>query len=100
MRDFVKGHSDYAGDSVVPASTAFDLLEACKGIGDGTRPAPELLGDGVVIKPITADSAYEVPLSAARIGTAQSRKLIQTYLQRSSLRKQVNKVASAQQEHP
>ena len=95
IRNFVTSHPDYQRDSVVPPSTAFDLLERCRAIGDGSVRAPELLSEDVFVKPITAGSAYEVPLTAARLGTSESRELIQSYLQRSSLRKMTPKVVAA-----
>ncbi|XP_037081678.1 glutamate--cysteine ligase catalytic subunit-like [Pollicipes pollicipes] len=44
IRRFVAGHADYARDSVVPESTAFDLLVACQEVTAGRRAEPTLLG--------------------------------------------------------
>uniref|UniRef100_H3G7E8 Glutamate--cysteine ligase n=1 Tax=Phytophthora ramorum TaxID=164328 RepID=H3G7E8_PHYRM len=45
MRRFVRAHPDYRHDSVVPHSTAFDLLNECQQIGEGLKQCPELLGE-------------------------------------------------------
>ncbi|EED90774.1 glutamate-cysteine ligase, partial [Thalassiosira pseudonana CCMP1335] len=44
VRSFIRNHEDYKFDSVVSDSIAYDLLVACKEIGEGQRAAPELLG--------------------------------------------------------
>ena len=36
MRNFVRNHADYRGDSVV-SEIAFDLLQECKAISNGTN---------------------------------------------------------------
>jgi glutamate--cysteine ligase catalytic subunit len=45
IRQFVQSHPDYKHDSVVSPSIAYDLMIACKEIGEGERPCPEILGD-------------------------------------------------------
>jgi glutamate--cysteine ligase catalytic subunit len=45
MRDFVTKHPAYNKDSVISHEVAYDLLVACKEIGEGVRPCPEILGD-------------------------------------------------------
>ena len=45
MRQFVQNHPAYAQDSVVSPEIAHDLLQACRGVGEGTLHVPELLGD-------------------------------------------------------
>ncbi len=49
IRGFVQSHPDYKQDSIIPPSTAYDLLQACQAIGEGRRPCPEIHG-GVVIE--------------------------------------------------
>ena len=44
MRTQVREHPDYKGDSVIPPTTAHDLLQKCAEIADGVRAAPDLLG--------------------------------------------------------
>eukprot|EP01137_Pigoraptor_chileana_P012789 Opistho-2@65526 len=44
IRAFVDSHSDYKHDSIVPESTAHDLLVACGRLGYGELSAPTLLG--------------------------------------------------------
>jgi hypothetical protein len=60
LRDFVRAHPGYQHDSVVSQEVAHDLMMHAAAVGEGRVDAPELLGD-VVIEPITADGAYEVP---------------------------------------
>ena len=43
IRKFVVEHPEYAQDSVVSDGIAYDLMQACKEIGEGKRAAPELL---------------------------------------------------------
>jgi glutamate--cysteine ligase catalytic subunit len=50
MRQFVMNHPDYKHDSVINQSIAYDLMIACKEIGEGDRPCPEILGDIVINK--------------------------------------------------
>jgi glutamate--cysteine ligase catalytic subunit len=45
IRNFVLAHADYKGDSKITDSIAYDLMMACKGIGEGEIHCPELLGD-------------------------------------------------------
>ncbi len=49
---FLRSHPDYANDSVVSDSMAYDLVKACNEIALGYRSCPELLGD-IKIEPIT-----------------------------------------------
>ena len=44
MRKFIREHPDYKHDSRIPKTTAYDLMVACKEIGNGERECPELLG--------------------------------------------------------
>lgn len=48
MRNFVHEHPAYKHDSVISQEIAYDLMMACKGIGDGSVRCPELLGDVVI----------------------------------------------------
>lgn len=50
MRRFVTSHHAYQQDSVINPEIAHDLMVACKEIGEGTRPCPELLGTVVIDK--------------------------------------------------
>lgn len=45
MRNFVLNHPSYNKDSRVPGAAAYDLMVACKEIGEGKRECPEILGD-------------------------------------------------------
>jgi len=81
-RNFIRSHEDYKFDSVVTDSIAYDLMVACKDIGEGKRKAPELLGD-VVIKPIQAADAYVKKLDSKRVNNGD----IVTLLERYSARK-------------
>jgi hypothetical protein len=62
----------------------YDLLVACKEIGEGKRGAPELLGD-VVIKPILASDAYQTKLDSTRVvSNDHIRSLLQRYAARKT----------------
>lgn len=83
MRNFVRSHPAYKGDSVVTDEIAFDLMQACKDIGEGKLHVPELLGD-VKIEPITTEGAYEVKLQSGRAHNTRVLELLQRYTRRSS----------------
>lgn len=48
MRQFVHKHPAYQHDSIIRPEIAHDLMMTCKGIGEGTIPCPEILGDIVI----------------------------------------------------
>uniref|UniRef100_A0AAV1UUF1 Glutamate--cysteine ligase n=1 Tax=Peronospora matthiolae TaxID=2874970 RepID=A0AAV1UUF1_9STRA len=83
MRRFVRAHPDYRHDSVVPHSTAFDLLNECQHIGEGLKQCPELLGD-FKIAPVRGQAAYRVPLKSSGIATEKRQALLQRYLNRTA----------------
>jgi glutamate--cysteine ligase catalytic subunit len=83
VRSFIRNHEDYKFDSVVSDSIAYDLLVACKEIGEGQRAAPELLGD-VVIKPILATDAYQKKLDSKRVNNGQILSLLERYSARKT----------------
>jgi len=56
MRKFVTTHPDYQGDSVVPPTTAHDLMKAAHEIGTGERCCEHVLGE-IVIEPISPRQA-------------------------------------------
>lgn len=78
LRNFVRSHEDYKFDSVVTDSIAYDLLVACKEIGEGKRSAPDLLGD-IVIKPISAADAYDKKLESNQVHNEQILSLLERY---------------------
>jgi hypothetical protein len=57
MRDFVTKHKSYKHDSVVPPDCAYDLMMACKEIGEGTRQCPEIMGK-IKIDPLKPSDGY------------------------------------------
>jgi hypothetical protein len=61
----------------------YDLLVACKEIGEGSRAAPELLGDNV-IKPILASDAYQKRLDSKRVNNSQILSLLERYSARKT----------------
>jgi glutamate--cysteine ligase catalytic subunit len=83
IRNFVRNHEDYKFDSKVSDSIAYDLLTACQEIGEGTRTAPELLGD-TIIKPILASDAYQKRLDSKRVNNAQILSLLERYSTRKT----------------
>lgn len=83
MRNFVRSHPAYKKDSVVSDEIAYDLMVACKEIGEGKLHVPELLGN-VQIDPITPDDAYEVKLQSNRTQNERLLGLLQRYSRRNS----------------
>jgi len=89
MRNFVRNHPAYNGDSVVSDEIAYDLMQTCKDIGEGTVHVPELLGD-FMIDPITKEGAYEVKLHSTRVQNQEVLRLLQRYTKRASFSEQLN----------
>jgi glutamate--cysteine ligase catalytic subunit len=83
IRNYIRSHEDYKGDSVVSDKIAHDLLVACKDIGEGKLHVPELLGD-VHIDPITTEGAYDTKLDSGRVQNKRILELLQRYRQRKS----------------
>ena len=83
IRQFIRSHEDYKFDSVITDTIAYDLLVACKEIGEGKRAAPELLGENI-IKPILAADAYQKRLDSKRVNNAQILSLLQRYSERKT----------------
>ncbi|KAG2516490.1 hypothetical protein BBO99_00007997 [Phytophthora kernoviae] len=83
MRRFVRSHADYRHDSVVPHSTAFDLLTECQQIGEGLKQCPELLGE-FKIAPVRGEAAYSVPLKSSGVAAEKRQVLLQRYLGRTA----------------
>jgi glutamate--cysteine ligase catalytic subunit len=83
MRSYVRSHPAYRNDSVVTDEIAYDLMMACRDIGQGNLHIPELLGN-VMIDPITADGAYETKLDSTRVQNDQLLGLLRRYTSRKS----------------
>jgi len=83
QRNFIRNHKAYKGDSVVSDEIAYDLMVACKEIGEGARHVPELLGD-FKIKPISTADAYDKKLDSARVKNDEILKLLRRYTYRTS----------------
>lgn len=83
MRRFVRAHPDYAHDSVVSSSIAYDLLQECQLIGEGAKQCPELLGE-FRIDPVRGNTAYQVPLKSDGVESSMRQKLLERYLGRTS----------------
>jgi len=62
---------------------SYDLMIACKEIGEGKLHAPELLGD-VKIKEISTDGAYSTKLDSRRVTNKRIVELLQRYTKRQS----------------
>jgi len=92
-RNFIRSHPSYKGDSVVSDDIAYDLMVACKDIGEGTRHVPELLGDAK-ISPITGEGAYEVKMDSNRLQNEKLVELLQRYTSRESFAEQHVNVTS------
>jgi glutamate--cysteine ligase catalytic subunit len=85
MRSFVRSHPAYKGDSMVTDEISYDLMKACRDIGEGKLHVPELLGL-VKIEPITADSAYEVKLASHRAQNDRVLHLLHRYTKRDAFK--------------
>lgn len=108
IRNFVRKHPAYKGDSVVSDTIAYvcfnvtyfgftwfvaltsflllrryDLMIACRDIGEGKLHIPELLGK-VKIDPINADGAYETKLASTRVQNECLLGLLRRYTNRQS----------------
>jgi len=83
MRNFVRNHPEYKGDSVVSDGIAYDLMVACRDIGEGRLHVPELLGN-VKINPITAEGAFGIKLESSRAQNDRLLNLLQRYTSRKS----------------
>ena len=83
MRKFVKNHPAYNGDSVVNQEIAFDLMTACKEIGEGSRHEEDLLGK-FKINPLSTDGAYDVKLEGRTVKNDEIFQLLSRYTNRLS----------------
>jgi len=94
MRKFVAKHPAYKNDSVISEEIAYDLMVACKQIGEGTRHEPELLGD-LHFDQITKEGAYDVKLDSKLVhSNSQLLELLKRYSGRiSSAEKTTNDTA-------
>jgi glutamate--cysteine ligase catalytic subunit len=81
IRKFVTSHPLYKHDSVVSDEICYDLVVACKEIGEGFRHEPSLLGD-IKIEEVTAEGAFDVKLDSRRLTNLETMKLISRYSQR------------------
>jgi glutamate--cysteine ligase catalytic subunit len=83
MRRFVRAHPDYAHDSVVSSSIAYDLLMECQDIGEGRKHCPELLGE-FKIEPVRGNAKYQVPLKSDGMEASMRQKLLKRYMGRTT----------------
>jgi len=90
MRKFVREHPGYKNDSVITEAIAYDLMVACKEIGEGTRHVPELLGD-LTFDQITTEGAYDVKLDSKLVhDNCQLLDLLKRYSGRISSERSTN----------
>eukprot|EP00545_Synedropsis_sp_CCMP1620_P000294 CAMPEP_0119008490 /NCGR_PEP_ID=MMETSP1176-20130426/3727_1 /TAXON_ID=265551 /ORGANISM="Synedropsis recta cf, Strain CCMP1620" /LENGTH=929 /DNA_ID=CAMNT_0006960827 /DNA_START=65 /DNA_END=2854 /DNA_ORIENTATION=- len=92
MRNYVRTHPAYKGDSVITDEIAYDLVKICSDIGLGKVHIPELLGD-VVIDPITTEGAYEVKLDSRRAKNGHILELLTRYKSRESFKSTTTEAA-------
>jgi hypothetical protein len=83
IRRYVYAHPDYKRDSIITPSIAHDLLMTCQGVGDGSIPCPEILGD-IRIHKIRKEDAYGRVL-AGRLSGQEQTQLIQTLINRATI---------------
>jgi glutamate--cysteine ligase catalytic subunit len=77
MRKFVRNHPSYRFDSVITEDIAYDLMMACKHVGEGKLACSELLGN-VVIDPVDPEDAYDRHL-VSHLDPSEKQKLIRRY---------------------
>merc|ERR1712012_1091003 len=83
MRNFVRNHPTYKGDSTLSQEIAYDLMIACKEIGEGTKHEPELLGD-FYFDPINTSGAYDAKLEGRKVKNDDLFQLLSRYTNRQS----------------
>jgi glutamate--cysteine ligase catalytic subunit len=84
IRRFVRSHPDYKQDSVVSDSIAYDLMVACKDIGEGKRKCKEMLGN-ITIPELSTAAAWDVKLDLD-VGARADSKAVQDLLKRYARR--------------
>ena len=102
IRQFVKAHPDYRGDSRVSQPVAYDLLMACRDIGEGKRHEPTLTGAAKLpcVKPgmnpfrYVQSDAHTVEVDVASIAKTACcemskcrKQLLKTYVNRALAKK-------------
>ena len=85
MRQYVRKHPSYKGDSILSDEIAYDLVAVCTDVGLGKVHIPELLGD-VKIDPVTTEGAYEIKLDSKRAQNQRVLELLQRYRTRNSFK--------------
>jgi len=93
LRKFVRSHPKYEGDSVVSQEIAYDLIIACKDIGEGKRHEADLLGD-MRIDLIKVDGAYDVKLNAKKVVKCDLVQLLSRYANRQSFQQSFSQTNS------
>jgi hypothetical protein len=83
IRRFVTSHPDYKQDSIITSTIAYDLMMTCQGIGDGTIPCPELLGD-IQIAKVRKEDAFGHVL-AGKLSSTQRIQLLQSLIDRAQI---------------
>lgn len=84
MRNFVRSHPAYKNDSHVNQEIAYDLMMACKEIGEGKRHEKSLLGD-FKISPVSTKGAYDGGvLGGESVGNDDLLKLLRRYSKRKA----------------
>merc|ERR1712183_391946 len=84
QRKFVREHPAYKFDSVVTEEIAYDLMMACKEIGEGTRHEPELLGNFMIDR-VTTNGAYDTKLESGRVDSTRLVDLLNRYAARADI---------------
>jgi glutamate--cysteine ligase catalytic subunit len=84
IRRFVRSHPDYKQDSFVSDSIAYDLMVACKDIGEGKRKCKEMLGN-ITIPELSTAAAWDMKLDLD-VGARADSKAVQDQLKRYASR--------------
>lgn len=89
MRKFVETHPDYKQDSIVTETIAYDLMQTCRGIGEGSIPCPEILGS-VEIDLVRPEDAYGHILPGRLSGSERS-ALVERLLRRAYVPREIGR---------
>jgi glutamate--cysteine ligase catalytic subunit len=94
MRKFITSHQDYKKDSRIPSTVAYDLMVACKDIGEGRRDCPDLLGEMKMPLVEPASCVFNHSASSSESSGTQQAMLLQRFRE-CAAKKSANAVEQA-----
>jgi glutamate--cysteine ligase catalytic subunit len=89
MRKFITSHPDYKNDSRIPSTVAYDLMVACKDIGEGRRHCPDLLGDVKMplVEPASTVTNQSSSSSSAGPGANKIQELLDRFREKAEMKR-------------